>query len=263
MTSSAVRHSAAAGVPERRLFSPSGTAELWSIVTPLKVGGPVIRGFEHLRPNLSGYALGLFVSDYRGNLRLQHSGGLPGYVSVVTMLPGKRLGVAVLTNQESGYAFNAITLHAIDALLGVAPPDYLHLYAALRDSARAQLVSASHRAVAARDSTSGPSLALAKYAGRYRDAWYGDVDITIEGNGLVMRFGRTPQLVGDMVHWQHDSFLVRWRDRELRADAYATFALTPDGAIDQLKMAPASDDVDLSFDFRDLLLRPVAKAGAP
>ena len=66
----------------------------------------------------------------------------------------------------------------------------------------------------------------------------------------------TPQLVGDLVHWQHDSFLVRWRDRELRADAYATFSLNPDGTIDVLKMAPASPEVDFSFDFQDLLLRP-------
>jgi CubicO group peptidase (beta-lactamase class C family) len=253
---------AAAGAPERRLFSASSTTELWSIVTPLTTGGPMKPGFEHLRPNVAGYALGLGVSDYRGNLRLQHSGGLPGYLSLVTMIPGKRLGVAVLTNQESGYAYHAITLRAIDAFLGITPPDYLGFFAALSDTARAQLAQASRRASAARDSMSGPSLPLAKYAGKYQDAWYGDVDIAMEGNGLVMRFSHTPQLVGDMRHWQHDSFVVRWRDRELRADAFATFALNPDGSIDQLRMAPASDDVDFSFDFQDLLLRPVAKASA-
>jgi CubicO group peptidase (beta-lactamase class C family) len=256
------RIAAADGSPERRLFAPASTTELWSIVTPLRVGGPATPALEHLRPNLSGYALGLFVSDYRGRVRLQHSGGLPGYLSLVTMIPGEKLGVAVLTNQESGYAFNAISLHAIDEFLDVAPPDYLSYHAAFRDSARARLARASRRAAAARDSTSGPSLPLAKYAGKYQDVWYGDVDIAMEGKGLVMRFSHTPQLVGDMSHWQHDSFIVRWRDRELRADAYATFALNPDGSIDQLKMAPASDDVDFSFDFQDLLLRPVAKADA-
>ena len=78
-----------------------------------------------------------------------------------------------------------------------------------------------------------------------------------------MRFGHTPQLVGDLVHWQHDTFLVRWRDRELRADAYATFSLNPDGTIDALKMAPGSPDVDFSFDFQDLLLRPAPKSKSP
>jgi CubicO group peptidase (beta-lactamase class C family) len=249
---------AVGGHPEKRLFTPASTRELWSIVTPIRVGGRVSPGFEHLRPNLSGYALGVGISDYRGNLRLQHSGGLPGYVSLVTMIPGKKLGVAVLTNQESGEAFNAITLAAIDAYLNVQKLDYLAFYSARRDTARMILARSTQRAAAARDSTSGPSLPLAKYAGRYTDAWYGDVDIVQDGAGLVMRFSHTPQLVGDMVHWQHDSFVVRWRDRELRADAYATFALNPDGSIERLKMAPASDDVDFSFDFQDLLLVPVA-----
>jgi hypothetical protein len=67
----------------------------------------------------------------------------------------------------------------------------------------------------------------------------------------------TPGMVGDLRHWQHDTFVARWRDRELRADAYVTFALNPDGSIDQVKLAPASPDVDFSFDFQDLLLRPV------
>ncbi|MES2176337.1 MAG: serine hydrolase [Gemmatimonadota bacterium] len=247
---------AANGAPERRLFSPASTRQIWSIVTPIPVGSRVTPGLEHLRPNLSGYALGLGVSDYRGKLRLQHSGGLPGYLSLVTMIPSARLGVAVLTNQESGDAFNAITLRAIDAYLDAAEIDYTSRFAVLRDSARARDARQAKQVRSSRDSMSGPSLALAKYAGRYEDAWYGDVTLSMEAGKLVMRFGHTPQLVGDLSHWQHDSFLVRWRDRELRADAYATFALNPDGSIDQLKMAPASPDVDFSFDFQDLLLTP-------
>jgi hypothetical protein len=206
-----------------------------------------------------GYALGFNVTDYRGQLQLQHSGGLPGYLSLVTMIPGQRLGVAVLTNQESGAAFDAITLRAIDHYLGAPEIDYTARFAAMQDTARAQAKLASQRVAAARDSMSGPSLPLAKYAGRYEDAWYGDVTLADDGDRLVMRFGHTPGLVGDLVHWQHDTFLVRWRDRELRADAYATFALNPDGTVDQLKMAPASDEVDFSFDFQDLMVKPVGR----
>ena len=74
-----------------------------------------------------------------------------------------------------------------------------------------------------------------------------------------MRFAHTPSLVGDLEHWQHDTFVVRWRDRELRADAFVTFALNPDGTIDQAKMRAVSPDTDFSFDFQDLLLRPRRK----
>jgi hypothetical protein len=71
-----------------------------------------------------------------------------------------------------------------------------------------------------------------------------------------MRFSHTPALVGDLETYQHDTFIVRWRDRELRADAYVTFALNPDGSIDQVKLQAVSSETDFSYDFQDLLLKP-------
>jgi len=245
-----------------RLYSAATTRQLWRDVTPTGIGGAP-PGFEHLRPNFSGYALGLGVRDYRGRKLLQHTGGLPGYVSKVAMIPAERLGVVVLTNQESGLAFESIVLRVLDHYLGVKPaPDYLAYFSGVAARDRAQLEREGQAAAAQRDSTSRPSLPLERYAGTYRDAWYGDITIAVEDGGLVIRFTRSPSLVGDLVHWQHDTFLARWRDRELRADAYITFALEPDGSIDQAKMLPASSAVDFSYDFQDLLLRPVPGGAA-
>jgi hypothetical protein len=151
----------------------------------------------------------------------------------------------------------------LDHYLEVRPPDYPAAFKTLNDRNRAKLREAEGKASAGRDSLAGPSLPLAKYAGTYRDPWYGDVVIAEERGGLGIRFKHTPSLVGDLVHWQHDTFLARWRDRELRADAYATFSLRPDGSIDQLKMVPASEAVDFSFDFQDLVLKPVPSVRTP
>jgi hypothetical protein len=63
-----------------------------------------------------------------------------------------------------------------------------------------------------------------------------------------------------MEHWQYDTFIVRWRDRELRADAYVTFALRPDGTIERAKMEAVSPETDFSYDFQDLDLRPARKS---
>jgi CubicO group peptidase (beta-lactamase class C family) len=240
----------------RRLFSPGTATQLWREVTPTPIGDPP-EGLPHLRPHMAGYALGLNVRDYRGQTLLQHTGGLPGYLSKVAMIPEVRLGVAVLTNQESGAAFESIVYQVLDHYLGAKAPDYPGAFQRLVRKNQAELRELDRKAAAARDSTSGPSLPLARYAGTYRDAWYGDVAIALEGQGLVIRFSKSPSLVGDMAHWQHDTWLVRWRDRELRADAYATFALNYDGTIERLRMVPSSPAVDFSFDFQDLVLRPV------
>ena len=149
-------------------------------------------GLAQLRPNFLGYALGVETRDYRGRQMLTHTGGLPGYVSRLAMIPSLRLGVAVLTNQESGLAFNALVYRVLDHYLGAKPPDYVGIYGRLLAQNRAKLAEGDSAAAAPRDSTAGPSLPLAKYAGVYRDAWYGDVKIDEERGGLVIRMMRTP-----------------------------------------------------------------------
>jgi CubicO group peptidase (beta-lactamase class C family) len=241
-----------------RLFSPRSTRQFWSIVTPIASGNPPPE-LAHLRSNFNGYALGFGLSDYRGRKKVSHTGGLPGYVSQVTMIPELRLGVVVLTNQESTEAFQAITYHVLDHYFGAPAVDYIGIFRKRAAQQEAATVAAEKTGVAKRDSTSRPSLGLGQYAGDYIDAWYGGIAIGMESGKLVMRFSHTPSLVGDLEHWQHDTFIARWRDRELRADAYVTFSLNPDGSIDQVKMAAVSPATDFSYDFQDLLLKPVVK----
>src|SRR6185295_6551817 len=109
-----------------RLFSPASAKQLWREVTPTPISDlPAgMEALAHLRPTMSGYALGLGVRDYRGHILRQHTGGLPGYVSKVAMIPDLRLGVAVLTNQESGFAFESIVYQVLDYYLGAKAPDY-------------------------------------------------------------------------------------------------------------------------------------------
>jgi CubicO group peptidase (beta-lactamase class C family) len=239
-----------------RLFSEETARELATIVTPMPIDDPRI-DVPPLPASFVGYALGLRVRDYRGHKLVLHDGGLPGYVSRVATIPEAGVGVALLTNQESTPALGAIVYHILDHYLGAPAFDWLAAYEAVNARADAQIAEAERRAGAARDATSRPSLALAKYAGHYRDSWYGDISIALEQGRLVMRFSHTPSLVGDLEHWQHDTFVARWRDRELRADAFATFALNPDGSIDQVRMRAVSPATDFSFDFQDLLLAPV------
>lgn len=241
-----------------RLFSERTARELTTLVTPIPIADPPPE-LAPLRTNFRGYALGLNLHDYRGKKVVTHTGGLPGYVSKVTLVPELELGVAVLTNQESGEAFSSLTWLIVDHYLGAPRFDWVSAYEKLRARQEAAVIEAEKKAAASRDAASRPSLPLARYAGTYIDAWYGDVEIAHENGKLAMRFTQTPSLVGDLEHWQHDTFIVRWRDRELRADAYVTFALDPDGNVEQAKMRAVSPATDFSFDFQDLLLKPAPR----
>ena len=241
-----------------RLFSENTWQQLTTLVTPMPVSIPPPE-LAALRPNFRGYALGLNVADYRGRKVLMHTGGLPGYVSRVMMIPELDLGIAVLTNQEAGQAFDSIAYRIADHYLGAPPTDWVLAYLAVAARQALAFDAAERKAATERNAASRPSLPLGRYAGTFTDAWYGDIVIEPQADKLVMRFSHTPSLVGDLEHWQYDTFVVRWRDRELRADAFVTFALNPDGSIDQAKMQAVSPATDFSFDFQDLLLKPAVR----
>jgi CubicO group peptidase (beta-lactamase class C family) len=242
-----------------RLFSAARQRAMWSVVTPIAIPEPVVPELAPMRPDFAGYGEAWSLSDYRGHKLVWHTGGWPGMVSRLTLVPELGLGVVVLTNQETGAAFNALTLHVLDAWLEAPETDWVAAYqaAVAKQGGRADEDWQGH--LAARDTSSKPSLPLDGYARTYRDPWYGDVIVSAEGERLVIRFARTPQLVGDLEHWQHDTFLVRWRERTLNADAFLAFSLTPDGGIREARMEAVSPQTDFSFDFHDLRLQP----GAP
>jgi CubicO group peptidase (beta-lactamase class C family) len=255
-----------------RLFSPRTERELTTLVTPMPINDPPPE-LAAQRMNFSGYALGFRVWDYRGRKIVNHTGGLSGYVSRVVMVPELGLGIAVLTNQESSDAYNSIIYAVLDQALGAPDTDWASAYLKVRERAAARTAEALKRTGGTRNASLRPTLPLAAYAGTYEDAWYGPVVITLEGAGgadgtgpgagatahLVMNFAKTPGMTGDMEPWSRETFVVRWRDRELRADAYVTFNLDPDGRIVEVLMKPFSPDTDFSYDFQDLRLRPVKK----
>lgn len=244
------------------LFSAKSQQAMWQMITPQVVPEPSVPELAAARPNFAGYGEGWSLSDYRGQKLVWHTGGWPGMVSRVTLVPGQNLGIVVLTNQEVGAAFNAVTMAVLDAYLKAPETDWVAAYAAAVATAQEKADAGWARHQAARDPGSRPSLPLARYAGGYRDAWYGDVFVEQQGRTLRLRFGRTAQLVGTLEHWQHDTFLVRWDDRSLNADAFVTFSLDPDGKVREVRMQAVSSLTDFSFDFQDLLLLPIAPAQA-
>jgi hypothetical protein len=179
------------------------------------------------------------------------------------MLPESNVGVVVLTNQEEVGAFQSIAYTILDHYLGAPQNDWVAAFAAVKKRQTEEAEKTVREAAAKRDPKSKPSLSLDSYAGRYRDPWYGDIVIEKNADGLGIRFTHTPGLTGKLQHWQQDTFVARWDDRSLLADAFITFSLNPDGAVERAKMRAISPLTDFSFDFQDLVLKPVAKNAPP
>jgi CubicO group peptidase (beta-lactamase class C family) len=242
-----------------RLFSEVRHKEMWSVQTAIHPRKSKTPELAAITPAYEGYGEGWHLSEYRGHKMVYHTGGWPGFVSRVTMIPDLKLGMVVLTNQQSGAAFQAITYRVLDAYMHAPKTDWKSVYAKAVAKSHAKADKSWQKHEAARDKHSKPSLPLSGYVSTYHDPWYGNVVISKPGKHLVMKFSHTKQLLGDMQPWQHDTFIVRWRDRSLNADAFVTFALDADGHVRQMRIKPVSPRTDFSFDFQDLRLTPVKK----
>lgn len=236
------------------LFSANTARYLWTVQTSIPVG-KVAKELAPAQANFAGYGAGFFLRDYRGKKLVWHTGGLAGMLSLVAMIPELRLGVAVFTNQEIGGAFYSIGYRVLDHYFG-EKYDWLTSYKILKDRSDSSNKAADKKTSAKRDSLSKPSLPLEKYAGKYNDAWYGDISIEMKDGKLYMQMVPTPALGGYLEHYQYNTFIARWSDPEMRADAFVTFSLNPDGTIEHAKMKAVSPATDFSFDFHDLLLKP-------
>ncbi len=241
---------------EQRLFSQARSSELWTAQTPIAIAEPK-PALAATRPNFRAYGLGFELKDYRGVKLATHGGALQGFYSQVTLVPQAKLGIAIFTNAESSPAMTALQYRILDQYLDFAPTDWIGRYGDIAREAHDKELARLQSEAGKRVAKSQPSLALAAYDGDYADAWYGKVTIAAEGGKHIMRFSRTPDLNGTLEHFQHDTFIVRWKERNFNADAYVTFSLNPDGSIERVKMAPVSMETDFSFDFADLNLLPV------
>jgi hypothetical protein len=239
---------------DARLFAEQRSREMWTPQTILPVGNPP-PPLVGLKANFADYALGWGLRDYHGRKLVGHTGGVGGFVSRVMLVPDENLGVVILTNAEEGGAFDSILYHVLDHYFQLPATDWIAAFKTLKDTQEKDAAETMKKAEGARAADSKPSLPLEKYAGVYNDAWYGPISVRMENGGLVISFDHTPGMVGDLQHWQYDTFKAHWRVRTIE-DAFVTFALNPDGSIDSARMAAVSPLADFSFDYQDLLLKP-------
>jgi CubicO group peptidase (beta-lactamase class C family) len=236
-----------------RLFSAKQSHTMWKAQTLLSVSD---KATQQDKTHFSAYGLGWFMKDYHGVKLIHHSGGILGMVSKVVLVPEEDLAMVILTNQQSGYAFNAIYQQILNEYLELPEKDWVTYYHAKQQKSAAKEEKRLAKAVDSVHKNSAHSLALRDYANTYVDNWYGEIQISFKNNKLHMQFSNTEDLKGTLEHYQHNTFIVRWHDRTLEADAFVNFNLNEDGDINYATMKAVSKATDFSFDFHDLKLKP-------
>lgn len=237
-----------------RLFSDAAHEEMWKPVL-LQPIAPRPDYLKPTQPMFYTYALGWDVQDYHGARIVWHGGAVFGYLSAVVLIPEKNIGFSIEVNSEDGDVVRGLMYELLDHYLGQPKGNWPEKLARFKAERAADALKLA-RATAATPAKVGPSLALDRYAGTYRDPWYGDIAVARSGDGLTIDFKSTPRMSGKLEHYQYDTFVTRLDDKTLEP-AYVTFALDADGKISRVTMKAVSPLADFSYDYQDLLFEPV------
>lgn len=183
----------------RRLIDEGTLTALMRPVTPTRLAA------DDNALSQAYYGLGFFVDTFRGRLRVYHGGNLDGFSALVTLLPGERIGIAVLTNTGGSGLPEALVREVTDRLLGRSDRDWLGRAAQLREGAwgirsRIKEIRARRRLAG-----SAPALPLDRYAGRYTNPGYGELRILGGDSGLEMVYNR---IRSPLEHWHFETFVV-------------------------------------------------------
>ena len=241
-----------------RLFSEAQAREMWQpVVLMPRPGFP--EPLADTIPLFNTYALGWNVRDYRGERVIMHGGGVYGSITRLVLLPDRNVGFFLATNSEEAGLLTGLQFELIDHYLGVEGNDWPAAFGQYIDDYfgnAAKALGAPDKAPA----QVGPSLPLAGYAGQYSDPWFGTISISETPAGLSVEFPHWPGVTARLEHWQYDTFITRYNEDSLEP-AYVTFALDAEGAVDRITMKAVSPVADFSWDYRDLMFRPVAGNG--
>ena len=168
--------------------------------------------------NVSSYAMGWNVMDYRGEMLLAHAGALNGFRTQVALLPGRHAGVVTMTNIGRGLATLSVRNAILDRLLGGPTRDWNTLFLAADKKSDERDATAKRTREAQRVPNTKPSHDLAAYTGKFQSSAYGTATIALEGDALVLRWARHPMTLS---HWHYDTF--RFVDTENGYDELLEF----------------------------------------
>jgi CubicO group peptidase (beta-lactamase class C family) len=237
------------GPDSARIFSVQVQNEVWSPQTIIVNENP-----GYYNTHFTSYGFGFFIEDVKGYKELSHTGGLEGMVTQITMIPELRLGIIVLTNQQEGAAFTAITNQIKDGYLGLPRKDWLTRMVTERNTgiAEGKKITDPIWAQMNQSQEHPPKIDFNIYAGSYRDPWLGEIIISVKNGKYWFDSKRSPKLSGEMIPYKGNSFVVKWQDRSMDADAFVMFHLTENGNADAMQMKAVSPLTDFSYDFQDL-----------
>lgn len=204
------------------------------------------------------YGLGWFLINNKENKIATHEGQILGNYSIITIMPEKKIGIIVLTNQQSSAAIYGIENYLRNRYLGLDYKKVVDKYIesdSINIGETIKIENAISNELKKNINKKVGKTDLNDFLGLYTDNWIGNVKIFIRDNKLFFQSEMSPELMGEMFYHSKNKFVVRWINKNLYADAFVVFTLDNRKRVSGMKMEAISPRTDSSYDFQDLDFR--------
>jgi CubicO group peptidase (beta-lactamase class C family) len=216
---------------KQHLLSSGAAKEMHTSQTVIRLDPPL--SLFYPEAHFLNYGLGWFLQDYRGRKVVEHGGAIDGMRAQVAMIPEEKLGLVILTNMGGTILPLPLMYRIFDAYLGAPQRDWSADMLKTVKGFEEQGKAAQKKAEAEQVKGTRPSLALAEYAGTYKNDLYGEVKVTHENGKLGMRFG--PSFTSGLEHWHYDTFQAKFVAAG-GAKVLMSFALNAQGKVETLTL---------------------------
>ncbi|MFQ5926567.1 MAG: serine hydrolase [Terriglobia bacterium] len=194
----------------------------------------------------TSYGMGFAVSSYRGQKLVSHGGGIDGFISLLSFMPRKKIGLIVLTNLSGNNPVPAVvTRNVYDRLLGLEEVDWVSRIKEQQKKAEQARAEAKKKGYTERKKGTSPSHPLADYAGNYQHPGYGVVKIEVEGSDL--KASRNSNMIAPLKHFHYDIFEVPEDPMNPLEGAKVTFFYNKNGDIDRVVVPLEPNVGDIIF----------------
>ncbi|ULQ55669.1 serine hydrolase [Flavihumibacter rivuli] len=193
-----------------RLVKPETWKELLrpQVILPAEEFYPTQR-LTH--PNFLTYAMGWFQHDYKGKKLNMHTGSLSGEVAIHGQIPEVNTAVYVFANLDHAEMRHALMYKAFDLYALGGNRDWHQEMFALYQSIQKNRAQQVKEFESKRVTGTKPSHDLKDYAGVYEDPLYGKIEITLQGDRLLLVLNDRGK--GKLEHWHYDAFKMQWDEK--------------------------------------------------
>jgi CubicO group peptidase (beta-lactamase class C family) len=215
-------------------------------IMPQVATGGGLPGAENPDVHFGGYGFAWGMSSYRGHYRVEHSGGIDGFITSTSFFPSDSIGIFIVTDQST--PTTSIRNFIADRMLKLSYRNWGK--SALADKLKADSMAKTLPNTDSINRIPGtkPLHELNDYTGTYENKGYGQAKIFIERDTLWIDYNEAGQRTKSYLqHYHYDVFRIRSAEEtgESKEAQKIRFNTGTDGKISsaETQMEPSVKDI--------------------